>query len=137
MTLALDLMRRSVSLLVAREVEWCAEMARQFGYRFPRDYQVGVTVDLPEVPRYATPVMTVRIRLDHSQRVIKLLVAQDDWLAQLAREAHATVHQWLEEHPSLVPSKTWMKLFLALPEDAEAMIRRVAATVTQARFELR
>jgi hypothetical protein len=108
-------------------------MARQFGYAFPRTYDIGVTCDLDFEPR-----LDLTIRLDHVRRTARIPIDETDgWCLTVARESHTLVHEWLEQHPHCRPSREWMVAFLAAPRDQEALLSRVRASTSRATFALR
>lgn len=139
-----DLLKAFIGKLVAREIEWVAELARQFGYKFPRQYDVGVAVTLPQRITETSLPVRVRIRLGSVVRTVELnLLARettsdsDAWPVYLAREASYVVQQWLDANPLIHPPRAQMEAFLARRADSSAMIARVNEVVRTARYEVR
>lgn len=133
-----------IGKFAAREIEWVAALGRQFGYRFPADYDIGVAVTLPpRVGRAGDIPVKVRIRLDDQVRAFFIDMGPDstasdhEWPTVLAREASCLVHQWLDARPHLAPSVDQQRAFLERPRDDAALAQRVDAMVKAARFEVR
>ena len=128
-------------MLAAREVEWCAELARQFGFRFPKEYDLGITVTLPNRSRFGLFQVRVHLRLADigADAVVSFNPGFDDderWL-DLARQAHTLIPRWLDAHADAKPSPEVAQRLLDATADEGELMSRVRTAVAKARFEAR
>lgn len=139
-----DLIQTVLAKFVAREIEWCAEMARQWGFKFPREYDVGVTVHFPTRVINGKVPVRVLMRLDQTRTQVVVDMGplshddeEDGWSAQVARQAHTLVHLWLEANGPRHPERSLAVKILEANKDEDALLERVRANVARSKFEAR
>lgn len=99
----------SVAELVARRVEWTAEVARQMGFKFPLKYDVGLKILGQESGRD----VTVKVRIDDATyyELVALPKLSGDeildgpkrteWIETLASISSEAVAVYVKLHPEL------------------------------------
>ena len=95
---------RIIAKTLAKQIEWSAAMARQFGFLIPEDYELGFKSESLSEGRKSW--IGLRIRMDDfsSEFIVPLGDDGDDFLRGLDRAAMATVARYIDTHPEVRPS---------------------------------
>jgi hypothetical protein len=128
--------------VVAKEVEYNAALARQFGFDIPKSYELGFSATSGPIDRAGTLwEMVMTLRLNDFTWLFKIKLpgagrAEDDsdLVPDLFRAAGELVARYIDEHPEVKPdsdiSKTVLELMSKLGSDEEFHKRAVTTAET-------
>lgn len=134
-----------IAALAARNVEDTVALGRQFGMRYPKEYDVGFK--LKEHPSFDGRC-EITIRIGQTRHTY-----QDTWgvhdskerakagaerfMENLQRQASIAVHKWADDNPAFAPDReTAAKIVdhVNKPEWQEAAAKRAAETTKDSKF---
>lgn len=108
---------RIIALTLAKQIEWSAALARQFGFLIPEDYELGFQCEALSEGRKSWIGLRIRLNDLSHEFVVPLLDSDDDpgFLRGLDRAAMETVMSYIDAHPETRPSR----------EDADEIVARL------------
>lgn len=104
-----------LSALVARVIAETVTLGQTFGYRFPKEYDVGFKL-AEDAAMDGGATMTIRIDQTKLTYHDRWHGRGSDWLAFLQLRASEVVHRWADENPAYLPK----------PEDAKRFLDKLA-----------
>ena len=96
-----------IAKTLAKQIEWSAAMARQFGFLIPEDYELGFQSEALSEGRKSWIGLRIRLNDCSSEFVVTVSLDDDDdpgFHLGLDRAGMETVMRYIDAHPEMRPS---------------------------------
>lgn len=123
-----DEINRMMAKKLASEVAYGAELARQFGFRIPRDLEFGFAATLVQCGRnsYEYKVSIRLLDVTHKFRCAGSIESLDGFIESCTREAGNIVSRYIDAHPEVKPS----------PDEAAEIAKRLGPATEDVMHEV-
>jgi len=137
---------KTMAQVIARQVEHDMTMARGYGYKVPKQYDVGVAMLDAQVTFMLDIRIDIAVRVqDHHKRGVVTMPsyrrlkgdsARDQFWLQVARLASTTVMEYLNKHPEHLPEPARALAHLQAIQDMgdDEFLKRVGDEARKAVF---